>query len=110
MPDKFYKSVPAVVDEERAIDIIYLSKVFDTVWHNVFVFKFNKAMCKVLPQSQAIPNTNTGWAEDGLRAALRIRICVLTALKVNHILGCTKRSVTSRSKDVIMSLYCALEY
>jgi len=36
-------------------------------WACVYLIQFNKAKCKV----RAIPNTNTGWAENGLRAALR---------------------------------------
>ena len=64
---------------------------------------------------------NTGWVENGLRAALRIRIwgcqlmkdsmswqCALTAQKANHILSCIKRSVTSRLRKVILPLYSAL--
>ncbi|GAB0182541.1 hypothetical protein GRJ2_000719400 [Grus japonensis] len=34
--------------------------------------------------------------------------CTLAAQKVNHILGCIKRSVTSRSREVILPLYSAL--
>jgi len=34
--------------------------------------------------------------------------CVLEAQRTNHILGCIKRSMTSRSREVILSLYSAL--
>jgi len=36
------------------------------------------------------------------------RQCVLTAQKGNHILGCIKRSVASRSRDVILPLCSTL--
>ena len=34
--------------------------------------------------------------------------CTLTAQKVNHILGCIKRSVAIRSRELILPLYSVL--
>ena len=46
-----------------------LDRVERWAWANLM--RFNKAKFKVLHLARANPSTNTGWAENGLRAALR---------------------------------------
>ncbi|KAM9591246.1 uncharacterized protein ACIBXB_006119 [Morphnus guianensis] len=78
--------------------------------------KFNKATCKVLHVGQGNPQY-----QHRLRAALEqdlgvlvdekvnmSRQCVLAAQKTNPILGCIKRSIASRLREVILPLYSTL--
>jgi len=52
-------------------------------WACVNCMKFNKAKCNSCTWVRAIPNTSTGWAESGSRAALRRRTCVYWWMRIS---------------------------
>ncbi|GAB0182927.1 hypothetical protein GRJ2_000758000 [Grus japonensis] len=84
--------------------------------------KFNKAKCKVLHMGRDNPKHNyrldEEWIENspeekdlGVVVDKKLNMsqqCAFIAQKANHIPGCIKSSVTSRSKEVILSLYSAV--
>ncbi|GAB0204731.1 mitochondrial enolase superfamily member 1 [Grus japonensis] len=90
-------------------------------WARAKLMKFNKAKCKVLYMGQCNPKHNyrlgRKWIESspeekdlgGIDEKLNMsQQCVLAAQKANHVLGYIKRSVTGRSREVILPLYSIL--
>jgi len=81
-----------------------------------------KAKCKVLHVGQGKPWYQHRLGDEGIESSpegkdLGVLVdeklnmicqCALAAQAANHILGCIKRSVATRAREVILPLYSAL--
>ncbi|KFQ19872.1 hypothetical protein N332_11622, partial [Mesitornis unicolor] len=91
-------------------------------WAHTKLMKFDQAKCKVLHLGMDNPKHKYRLGGEWLESSseekdLKLSVyeklnmsqqCVLAARKANHVLGCIRRSVANRAREVILTLFTAL--
>ncbi|KAK4810498.1 LOW QUALITY PROTEIN: hypothetical protein QYF61_004278 [Mycteria americana] len=77
-------------------------------WAHVNLMRFKEAKCKALHLGQGNPQYKYKLGDEWIGSSPVDTQCAFAAQKANCILGCIKRSVASRSREVILPLYSAL--